>query len=97
MEQKKSFSVGLQRTLCTAASYTFGIYLLHPLLAGAASALNLWDILQKHLLAFLPYSLSSLLFLLIGTAGVFFASLLACVLLRNARRRILSVFLDPSL
>ena len=84
-------SPSLSKALCTAASYTFGIYLLHPLLAGAATALDLWDILQKQLLAPLPYPIGSLLFLLIGTGGVFFASLLICVLLRAVKKRLLLV------
>ena len=81
----------LPKALCAAASYTFGIYLLHPLLAGAAAALDLWDILQEQLLAPLPYPIESLLFLLIGTGGVFFASLLACVLLRAVKKRLLRI------
>ena len=81
----------LSEVLCAAASYTFGIYLLHPLLAGAATALNLWDILQERLSARLPYPIGSLLFLLIGTGGVFFASLLACILLRSVKKRVLLI------
>ena len=81
----------LSGVLCAAASYTFGIYLLHPLLAGAATALNLWDILQERLSARLPYPIGSLLFLLIGTGGIFFASLLACILLRSVKKRVLLI------
>ena len=60
-------------------------------LAGAATALNLWDILQERLSARLPYPIGSLLFLLIGTGGVFFASLLACILLRSVKKRVLLI------
>lgn len=69
----------------TIASYTFGIYLVHPLIAALLQRADLWNRLQDALFFAFGYSIGSALFLFLGTALLFLASIALCVCLRRLR------------
>ena len=70
----------LQKLLCGAASYTFGIYLIHPVAAALLKSAGLWKLVQERLF---PYGPASACFLAIGTLLLFSLSLGVCFLLRR--------------
>ncbi len=87
LPQKENFSWGDDR-ICFLASHTFTIYLVHPLLAGAASHFDLWMRLQDFFMDRLPYIPAAILYLITGSVGLFLLCLALSVCLRALCRRL---------